>query len=1432
MKHYTFATVIAALAALVLPFTAAAQSSVAEDFTQGATTNPWYFFNGACLTAGTTTGVEPTAGTGQLPGCTTIASSYYNKSSGEVLTGGYSGSFPDPAGKGALRFTNGYPYGYNESGGILSTQPFPTGQGVSITFKTVTYLGNSGGGGTDGADGISFFLMDASQLNTATINGKSNGDGNGLGSFGGSLGYTCSNSNSPYNGLTGGYLGLGIDEYGNFLNGTTNTLNESGTTASGDNTATGGGYQPGRIGLRGAGSISWNALTAAYGVNPNNTALPYYPASLLTSCGVNGGTYNATTGGCMSCSSGTYQSSNNTCLTTTCTGGATYNSTTGQCESCPSGDTYNSGANNCSTKTCSSGSTYNSTTGQCETCPSGDAYTSGTNTCLTQTCASGTYNSSANKCETCTTGVYNLTANKCESCTSPNVYNASTNLCEVCTTGYTYNAGTGLCTKGASTLTPTTKSPTAGTPAASSPTSITATGSPTNTIAPTSSATVSPTPTNSKVDWYSAVQNTCKYGTLYNYSVPGVPTSAGATSLTNAANTAGILDYGALPGGYTVLPSGTKIANESATTRGAATPIYYQLKITQNGLLSLQYAVCPAAGCGSWQNVLIKQNITTANGPLPANFLFGFAGSTGGSSNIHEILCFRADPATSASSSAGASEKQSAKLETGVQAYFAYYNPSDGWTGRVTASSLIYDSFGNITLAPIPNWDASCVLSGLVAGTNCSTTGQAGPLAAQAPNSPNVAASRQVVTWNGSAGVAFQYNQLTTAQQQALTLGDSSQGYPSSYTPADRLNFLRGDRTNEINSVGTGEFRRRSNVLADIIDSSPVWVGVPSATYGNTWVDRINSSDPLPENSTTVQSYPAFVTAETSRQQVVYVGANDGLVHAFRSGTYNYTSGTCASTPTASCFTNNDGRELLAYIPGSLISGTSSQLIHPDVTNANNIPIDYSNPQYGHNYFVNAIPGTGDVFYGGQWHSWLVGGLGAGGAALYVLDVTNPAGLTESNAANIVLGEWNNTTITCVGNSSCGASLGNTVGTPQLRRLHDGRWAAIFGNGFGSSTGDAGIFVMTIDPNSGAQGAQFYYLSTGATGSNGISFVAPADLDGDHITDYVYAGDLKGNIWRFDLTDPNEGNWAVSPGPLFNTGGQPVTTQLVVAAGAPSPGMQRQVMVLFGTGQKIGVTNAVATTYASGTQSLYGVWDWNLSGSDGGRLGPGTGHPAGWDGVSSAQFASLTRASAGLTTLTPSNLQQQIVTVNSSTQDREIQTNATICWTGGCPGSTARQFGWYFNLPGNQEQVIYNPELFSAALTVNTIVPAINSPISCTSNSDTGFTYVVSALTGGAFASVFLPPAEQQFLNANPSINSAPYTDPVAIGLQTNATGTSLVTTSTNGTHYLVSETNQVQSNTTGPNGSTISNVLLGNSTATNVPTNVSGRRLGWIELR
>jgi type IV pilus assembly protein PilY1 len=1207
MQRNSVLNILAVLAALAAPLAVQGQTAVTEDFSGSSTTNSWWFFNGACLTASRATGVEPATGAGQIPGCTTIQHSYYN----ETLVGGYNGTFPDPVnatnpltGSGALRFTNGFPGGYHQNGAIVSTTPFPTTQGITVTFKTVTYLGDSGGAGSDGADGISFYLLDASQLNTSTITGTAAGDGNGLGSWGGSLGYTCSNANPPYNGLIGGYVAVGIDEYGNFLNGSNWVSGYNGpNNATGDNTAFGYGYKPDRIGMRGAGNIAWSWLNANY----------------------------------------------------------------------------------------------------------------------------------------------------------PSVYPSS----------YSNSQRQG------------------------------------------------------------AVQATCQNGVIWDYSKNHAVDAS--DNNVNSSHQVPLYDYAPIPGAYVELPSTVQIANELALTRGAATPIFYQLKITPNGLLSLFYSV----NGGAYQQVIKSQNITTANGPLPANFLFGFAGSTGGSTNIHEILCFQAGPSTSASGSAGASEKQSAKLETGVQAYFAFYNPSNGWTGRVTASSLGFDSYGNVVVATTPNWDAACNLTGVSSTSTCSTTGTAGPIAAQS------ATSRVVLSWNGTQGIPFEWSNLTSAQQTTLDTGDSSgspalnsQSCPTSpsataYQPYFRLNYLRGDRSCEVSTTGVGLFRRRSDVLADIIDSSPTWVGPPIGHYPAVWSDRLYPTATNPENASTAQTYQAFATGPAlTRENVVYVGSNDGLMHGFRTGSYdangNFVQPTNEPAPPAAQVwppnNGNDGLEVMAYMPAAVM-----QTIHSTTNN-----VDYANVQYGHNFFVDATPGNGDVFYGGVWHTWLAGGLGPGGAAMFALDVTSPGAgglaplsnsFSEGSAASTVVGEWSNSTISCANVTNCGTNLGNTYGTPTLRRLHDGKWAMIFGNGFGSASGDAGIFVMTIDPTSGAN--TFYYYSTGTastTNPNGIAFATPADMDGDHIIDYVYAGDLQGNVWRFDLTSQTESSWTVgkvggTPAPVFKTGGQPITTAIVVAGGAPSAGMQNQVMLLFGTGQKIPVTNTTPATFATGTQSLYGVWDWNM---------------AAWNAHGGTQYASLTSAGTGLSTtgyyMTSSNLQAQTVTVNTSTLDREIASNATPCWASQSTCSSNKQFGWYLNLPGTQEQVIYSPELVLQALTVNTVVPAPNNPTSCTSPNDTGFTYVINAMTGGAFNTVFLPPSEA----SNSSIASNPkYTDSIAIAMQTNATGTSFITTNAAGTRFLVSETNQVESGN-GLSSNNIAAVTIG----LNLPPNTTGRRLSWIERR
>jgi type IV pilus assembly protein PilY1 len=1085
MKRKLFAAaVVLALGAMPSAFAVTIQ----DTFTGGASTYNWKPFNGACLTAGN--------GTGKIPAC--VGLPYYG---GEQLVGGTSGTLPDTAGSGALRFTNGYPGGYSQNGALVSNFTFPTNEGLQVTFTTVTYRGDSGGAAGDGADGISFYLMDGASAP-------------GIGAWGGSLGYTCSNANTPFDGLVGAYLGLGIDEYGNFLN-------------QGDNTASGYNYVPGRIGLRGAGSISWAALNSPI-YNPSYSS--YYPATL----------------------------------------------------------------------------------------------------------------SAANK--------------------------------------------------------------------------------------------------------LAAVRNTCSTGFYWDYSNASSPRQS-----THPA-----MDYPTIPNAYKVL-SGVTIANEAATKRGSAVPITYNLKITQDGLLSFQYSY----NGGAYQQVITNQSITASNGALPSSFRFGFAGSTGGSSNIHEVLCFKATPAELANSSAGLNEKQTAKVQTGTQVYFAFYNPNN-WSGSLTSQNLLYDPVAKtLNIATAANWDASCVLTGVAAGKTCPASGVAGPTAAQGPT------QRSILSWNGTAGIPFEWANLASADKTALTQGETSS--------ANRLNYLRGDRSNEVNSLGVGLYRVRASVLGDIIDSSPTWVGPPSAPYPANWSDFLNSGASFPENAG--PSYAQFVSASKSRLNIVYGGANDGLLHGFRSGAFDSSGNYVTSSATP-----NDGLEVLAYMPRAVVDAIHSST---DPT------VDFSSTLYGHNFFVDAPPGSGDLYYRGAWHTWLVGGLGPGGAAIYALDVTDPSRFAETNAGSLVIGEWTPSTISCVGNGGCGNNLGKTFGVPQIRRLHNGSWGIIFGNGFSSSSGDAGIFVITVDPGNGSMNS--YYLSAGKSGTaDGIAYTTPADLDADHVTDYVYAGDLKGNVWRFDLTSSNPTNWGVVPTLIFTTpSGQPITTQLQVAATATSASGNTRVMVDFGTGRQIPVTNAAPTTYASGAQSLYGIWDWNL---------------ADWNSKSTTPYASLT----GPITISTAMLQTQTIQgsyVSTGGNNYRTVSNSKVCWRGSnsCTSGNV-QLGWQLILPASSEQVIYSPILQLGSFIVNTTIPAGTSILTCGATTATGWTMAIDPASGGAFKNSFFGDSLGNFVSINGQIVS---------GEALNGTGSPSIV-STAGGSFLVTQT--------------VSGT--GAVAPINPPAGNKGSRLTWIQRR
>ncbi len=786
-------------------------------------------------------------------------------------------------------------------------------------------------------------------------------------------------------------------------------------------------------------------------------------------------------------------------------------------------------------------------------------------------------------------------------------------------------------------------------------------------------------------------------------------------------------NYNAIPGGYAVLPDNEPIANNSKTaTRNPtpstppsdiAWPITYRLTIAPNGLLNFAYSY----NNGDFQPVLTNEDITQDNGPLPASLRFGFSAGTGGDNNVHEITCFQASP-LQANGSAGSNTLQGGKVLTNTQFYLASYS-TNNWWGSLVADPLSIAKDGTLSISSTANWDAKCVLTGGPCDTMAYTSGNT-------TVTPNVTvqapANRTLLTWN-NGGVSLEWGSLSTSEQGVLNTAPNGS---TDNQGQQRLAWLRGVRSVEQLQNPPGNLRARTYVLGDIIDSSPTFVGAPTPLeYLDKFKDNLYPSTANPENAPGAQAFSAFAAAEATRENVVYVGGNDGLVHGFEAGSYKANGTYDAST--------NDGKELLGYMPYGVL---------------NNKVVNLANPLYRHDYLVDATPTAGDLFYGNAWHTWLVGGVGSTGQEIYALDITNASNFSESNASNLVIGDWSSATPGL-------SHLGNTVGSPIIARLHNGDWAIIFGNGLGSTT-TAGVYIGLVNPSTGS--VTFQFLDTGvgsSTNPDGIAYVSSVDLDGDGIADYLYAGDTQGNVWRFDVTSNLPSNWHISkfgngsPTPLFvatdsKGNPQPITTSITLLAVQTGVGTKvTRDMLFFGTGEQTPATTTHGVQYAKGTssngtaQTFYGIWDWDMSA---------------WNAMSSVQYASLTAPQ----TITRSNLlAQSVVATGTGTSGgqtvnyRTLSNTKVVCWqnTTDCPGGSSvnDQFGWMFDLPdpgpttgpnaGDGEQIIYNPVFLDGAMVINTAIPPVISAQECNPGLQSGWTMAFNPATGGGFQQDFFP---------------------------------------------------------------------------------------------
>lgn len=437
-------------------------------------------------------------------------------------------------------------------------------------------------------------------------------------------------------------------------------------------------------------------------------------------------------------------------------------------------------------------------------------------------------------------------------------------------------------------------------------------------------------------------------------------------------------------------------------------------------------------------------------------------------------------------------------------------------------------------------------LNGILADSNVTWSAAA--------NVPSVA-SRNIVTWDTGlstpAGVAFDWAALSAGNKAAL--GSVAATYTTDFT-----DFIRGSHAREKTYLQPTEpFRNRVDkndapfVLGDFMNANPVAVlDSFDGLYGNLSLGTTGSS--------TNPSYPEFLTAKRARTSVLFAGSNDGMLHGFKDSRL---------VPAAA----DDGREVFAYIP---------RAVYPNLYKL--ADQTYGTATLPHQYFVDGPLREADAYVKApgastaSWRNYLLGTLGAGGRAVYALDVTDLAGLGV-NTVRWEISDAND------------ADLGYVLSPIKVGVLDNGRWVAIFGNGFSSTNGYSILFVVDLEKAANNDATAIQKLTLDTSGSNGLGGVTLIhDSDGKITT--IYAGDLKGNLWKLDYSASSPSNFVISGGSaLFvatdgSSNRQPITASPVVYNSTQSAGGK---IIVFGTGKLFVSTDASDTS----VQTAYAVWD-------------------------------------------------------------------------------------------------------------------------------------------------------------------------------------------------------------------------------------------------
>ena len=610
--------------------------------------------------------------------------------------------------------------------------------------------------------------------------------------------------------------------------------------------------------------------------------------------------------------------------------------------------------------------------------------------------------------------------------------------------------------------------------------------------------------------------------------------------------------------------------------------------------------------------------------------------------------------------------------------YSGGYNAD--WSGNLPEYAIDPTTGQSI---PPPVLDAACILTGITPTAPCPTTGETSVTQNPTP------ANRKVYTY-GTSGTPTQpvtatnFASLNTADQTALNCAVWN-STTNTCTTADsngqlRVKYLLGDRTQEATG-STPQFRPRSSLLGAIIDAQPTYVGSPSGNYADSWPAG------SPEMVSGAQTYSAFVKAINGRPPIIYAAANDGMLHAFSSGGVTVSStGTVTVNP-------GGGVEQWAYIPQTVIQNGA-------VTN-------YVNSTGGLIATVDGSFSTQDVFFtsDSKWHTILVGTLRYGGRGAFALDITN-----GTNPPKVL---WE------VSNASTGmADLGYTYSKPDITRINyndgtnKGKWVVLLPSGYmpsGSPASDTAtttesLFVLDAETGTVIKELNTLTLATqsghptSASGANGAFGLGTPTVWGgaNNVGLFAAAGDLMGNLWRFDLSDANPSNWKVdwmfqtpASGTRTTPTQQPITVEPNAFSDTNNGGNP---IWVFGTGKYLAAVDNTSTS--APTQSFYGIRDY------------GTGSSKYPIQASALVSQTLSQSTNGLRALTQ-------------------------CGVTGCTPSANVAPGWKFDMVSAGERaVVTGTPLYSAGQVIlTTLIPTNNNP--CQPGL-TGAVMVVDAVSGGA----------------------------------------------------------------------------------------------------